>query len=425
MKAIGIDIGTTGISGILLDAENGCVLRSVTMNSNAFIKTEHNWEKLQDVDKIITIAKDILDSLICKDVCSIGVTGQMHGIVYYDKNGKSVSNLYTWQDGRGDLEYNGTTYAKVLDSCSGYGCVTDFYNLVNNLVPVNAVGYCTIADYFVMSICNKKSPILHTTNAASFGCYDLNNNKFINGYAPQITGGYDIVGKYNNIPVSVAIGDNQASVLASCREDDVLVNVGTGGQVSIISNNIIVADNIESRPFFEGKYLIVGASLCGGRAYSLLKDFFAQVFRTKIQISDDEVYQVMAEMIENIKHSTMIADTRYAGTRADKNINGKFINITTENFNPSEFIFAVLNGMARELFDLYKKMNFNKSSLVGSGNGVRKNKQFIKRSEELFGLKMMVPLYNEEASFGAAIFSLIAVGVYSGVFDAQKILKYL
>ena len=127
----------------------------------------------------------------------------------------------------------------------------------------------------------------------------------------------------------------------------------------------------------------------------------------------------------DIKHSTIIADTRYAGTRSNKNINGKFINITTENFNPSDFIFAVLNGMARELFDLYKKMNFNKSSLVGSGNGVRKNKQFIKRSEELFGLKMMVPLYNEEASFGAAIFSLIAVGVYSGVFDAQKILKYL
>ena len=151
MKAIGIDLGTTGIGGILLDVENGSVLKSVTRNSNAFIKSEYSWEKIQDVDKIISIAKEILDSLISNDVCVIGVTGQMHGIVYYDKSGKAVSSLYTWQDGRGDLEYNGTTYAKALESYSGYGCVTDFYNKVNGLVPINAVGYCTIADYFVIA----------------------------------------------------------------------------------------------------------------------------------------------------------------------------------------------------------------------------------------------------------------------------------
>ena len=31
---------------------------------------------------------------------------------------------------------------------------------------------------------------------------------------------------------------------------------------------------IEARPFLGGKYLLVGASLCGGKAYALLENFF-------------------------------------------------------------------------------------------------------------------------------------------------------
>ena len=155
------------------------LLKSVTKNSNAFIASQHDWEKIQDVEKIIRIAKEILDDLICSDVCAIGVTGQMHGIVYYDKDGSAVSDLYIWQDGRGNLEYNGTTYAEYLKSFSGYGCVTDFYNKVNGLVPKNSVGFCTVMDYFVMKLCNNEKPLIHTSNAASFGCYDLETNKFV------------------------------------------------------------------------------------------------------------------------------------------------------------------------------------------------------------------------------------------------------
>lgn len=99
MKAIGIDIGTTSVCGILIDAATGCVEKSVTKNSNAFIPGCAEWEKIQSVDKIMTAATDILESLMTgsDDVGIIGVTGQMHGIVYTDKDGNAVSPLYTWQ----------------------------------------------------------------------------------------------------------------------------------------------------------------------------------------------------------------------------------------------------------------------------------------------------------------------------------------
>lgn len=424
MKAIGIDLGTTGISGILLDAEKGYVLKSVTKNSNAFIASQHDWEKIQDVEKIIRIAKEILDDLICSDVCAIGVTGQMHGIVYYDKDGSAVSDLYIWQDGRGNLEYNGTTYAEYLKSFSGYGCVTDFYNKVNGLVPKSSVGFCTVMDYFVMKLCNNEKPLIHTSNAASFGCYDLETNKFTNGYTLDITKDFTVAGKYKGIPVSVAIGDNQASVLSSLKENELLINVGTGSQVSKICDKIFFDDNIETRPYFENKYLIVGSALCGGRAYSLMKDFIKTILVQKMDVTDEEVYDLMENIIKDKNKTTIKADTRFAGTRADKNVKGGFSFVTTENFTPSEFVYSVLYGMSEELYLLSRKFVDKSTAVIGSGNGLRKNKNFIQIAENMFESKINIPRHKEEASFGAALFALVAVGQCKDIKEAQMLIKY-
>ena len=45
MKAIGIDIGTTSVCGVLIDAATGGVEKSVTKNSAAFIEGCAEWEK--------------------------------------------------------------------------------------------------------------------------------------------------------------------------------------------------------------------------------------------------------------------------------------------------------------------------------------------------------------------------------------------
>ena len=424
MKAIGIDIGTTGIGGILLDAESGNVLKSVTKNSNSFIQTDNAWEKIQSVDKIITIATEILDSLLTEDVIAIGVTGQMHGILYYDKDGNAVSPLYTWQDERGDLPYQDTTYAKHLSSFSGYGCVTDFYNKVNGLVPETALGFCSIADYLVMKLCKNNNPLIHVTNGASFGCYDIKNKSFNYDASIMLTDRFAIAGCYKNVPVSVAIGDNQASVLGSCKQDDLLINVGTGSQVSVISNEVRLADNIETRPYFEDKFLTVGSALCGGRAYSLMKEFLREILSFKGETSDDEVYSIMNSMLKNLSNPTVKADTRFAGTRADKSVRGSFYNISIENFKPAEFVNAVLSGMCEELYNLYLGFNQTRSSLVGTGNGVRKNPQFISCAQNLFNADLKIPVSSEEASFGSALFALIAIGKFNSVAEAQSLIKY-
>ncbi|MBP9987915.1 MAG: hypothetical protein KBT46_00300, partial [Ruminococcus sp.] len=130
MNTIGIDIGTTSICGIIADADTGEIKKVENRANNSFIKTENSWEKIQDVKIITDTVFEVLDSLFDfdNDIVSIGISNQMHGIVYLDENAEPVSPLYIWQDERGNLPYkDGKSYAEYLGSFAGYGLVTDFY----------------------------------------------------------------------------------------------------------------------------------------------------------------------------------------------------------------------------------------------------------------------------------------------------------
>jgi len=235
--------------------------------------------------------------------------------------------------------------------------------------------------------------------------------------------GFAIAGEYKSIPVSVAIGDNQASVFSSLSsEEDILLNVGTGSQISLISDRPLNGKDIETRPFFDGKYLIVGAALCGGRAYAILKDFYKQLL-SYTAAKDEDVYVVMDKMAERAI-TPLKVDTRFSGTRADESIRGSVTEISDLNFTPENLTKGLLVGMIDELYGMYSQMNTAKSGLVGSGNGIRKNRHLVKIAEEKFGAKMKIPAHTEEAAFGAALYGMVASGICKNADEARKLIKF-
>lgn len=428
MYAIGIDIGTTSICGVVIDTQTGKVVCSRTEPNDTFIETKKTWEKIQDTEKIIAAAKKILKAFEDYPTLVIGLTGQMHGIVYVDEKGKAVSPLYTWQDGRGNLPYQTTTYAKYLGSSSGYGNVTDFYNRIHQLRPKEAVSYCTIMDYLGMVLCGLKKPCMHITNAASLGCFDMENKKFFYDIKIDLCDGYELLGTYHGIPVSVAIGDNQASVFSTLADEkDILLNIGTGSQVSVISEHRKNGKNIETRPYFDGKYLIVGSALCGGRAYRILKDFY-QSFLEEAGIKEADVYAIMGKMLdtdeENEHENTLTVDTRFSGTRKDPSVKGKIEGISTDNFTPGNLTKAFLKGMISELHELYVSMEEQRINLIGSGNAVRKNKALVKAAEQKFGGHLKIPCHVEEAAYGAALYGLLANKDFENAAQVQALINF-
>lgn len=429
MKAIGIDIGTTTISGVVLDIDRKQVLDARTIRSESFIKSEYEWEQIQDVSIIINKAQNMLDELLKSnpDVQGIGLTGQMHGIVYINKTGESVSNLFTWQDGRGAVrEFNGRSIVEEVKEktglivSTGFGLVTHLYNCRKDIVPEGAVSICTIADYLGMKLTGNSSPLVHTGNAASFSFFDIEKGDFRKdvleqlgievSILPKTAQEFSVLGTYRGIPVSISIADNQAGFLGSVGicEDTVLLNIGTGGQISVMSEKPFNGDGVEARPFVKGKYLLVGASLCGGRAYALLERFF-RTFLQRAGGKDEPLYELL-EMLakDGMKRSdNMHISTRFSGTRIDPNIRGNITNISEDNFTPEGLAYGILEGMVCELYDfyqiMYKATGVKALHLVASGNGVRMNETLQEICSLVFDAELTLAPYQEEAACGAAV----------------------
>lgn len=450
MKALGLDIGTTTISAVVVGMEEREILKAYTIPNGSFIETDLPWEKIQDPDKIMQKALGLLEEILQEhqDIGVIGLTGQMHGIVYLDENGKHISPLYTWQDGRGNIPVEkilsedpvpedalseaGRSICGILEeeygvkAHTGYGLVTHLYNCRNNLVPEGAAKVCTIMDYLGMRLTGRRTPLMHSSNAASLGLYDAKKNGFRADILqkagadadilPEVTDDFISVGSYKGIPVSAAIGDNQASFLGSVENaaDSVLVNMGTGGQISVLSDTYFTAKGIEARPFVKGHYLLAGSSLCGGRAYALLEHFFRS-YAEVAGITGVDHYSVMGKILDEKNDGEKLkVNTTFSGTREKPEKRGSIKNIGTENFTPKALIGGVLEGMAEELYKMYRKIEKGlagpKTRMVASGNGIRKNRHLQEVMSEKFGMSLELAKREEEAAYGAAVSGMIAAG---------------
>jgi sedoheptulokinase len=453
MKYVGLDIGTTTIGGVVLDSDCQTPVGSIVKKNTAVLNSGQVWEKIQDPRLILASIAEILAGFKAKypDIKGIGVTGQMHGIVYLDQRGEVVSPLYTWQDGRGDLVYqDGLTYAEYLSvltgyqMASGYGLTTHFYNSRNQLVPQEAVCLCTIGDYVAMRLAGRKRPVCDPSNAASLGIFDLKNAVFARGalfkagfdsaFLPELTVDVKAIGKTRGgISIFPAIGDNQASFIGAVRdiEKSFLLNIGTGSQVSAFSNEFVEIFGIELRPFPTGGYILVGAPLCGGKSYALLESFFRKVIRAFGSDGTRDLYNMMNQIGDTaLNHSDpLIISTKFNGMRGDPGVRGLIGNISLTNFTPENLIAGFIKGMVAELTEFYnlfpQEIKEKADTLVGSGNGVRKNQLLQKILARGFKRELKVPRYGEEASLGAALLAATGDAYFKDLKAAMmQVVKY-
>jgi len=433
MKSLGLDIGTTSISAVVV--ENGKLLKSQSVKNDSFILNCENYERIQDVSiiekKALALVGELLE--LFPDVSKIGVTGQMHGIVYLNHDGTPVSPLYTWQDGRGELEYrNGETYVQHLSRltgyslAAGYGIVTHFYHLQNGSVPDSAKVFCTIHDYMAMVLAGNTVPVTDTGDAASFGMFDLRSGVFDTdamkkagidtSFLPEIAGNAPIGMYEGRIAVYPAIGDNQASFIGACggRKNVMLCNVGTGGQFSVYSQDYMECEGLETRPFPGGGYLLAGSSLCSGRAYAILEKFF-RITAEMLGADRENCYSDMEAMLERntMPENLPVITTLFSGTRENPSLRGSITGLSDENFTPLHFIYGMMYGIADELYGMYEKYiaaGGERVDLIGSGNGLRKNRYLKRCFEEKFAQPLNMSNCEEEAAAGAAVYTGIQGG---------------
>lgn len=438
--SLGVDIGTTKIACIVVNNENKEIQFVKSIDHNAGIKCVDGYFEQKGeilINKIVEIM-DCCNKEIRDKVTSIGVSGQMHGVIEWDKNGTS-SNLITWQDQRASIKGKLFEIQKIKgceELKNGFAFTT--LKILNDENKLKNYDYCgTIHDYFVWMLTGKL--YIDQTNAASWGLYDIKNSKFNEDAIKRLGIPLNILPKIvkcgskagelseewsrklslrEGIPVMVAIGDNQASIVGtseSLSEDECFITIGTSTQMSIIISkhkalSLKLKPSFEIRPFVNDKFIAVTALMCGGQSWAFLKDTIKNWFNEfEINsITDDLIYQKIDQLAMNEIDSNdlPIIDPHFLGERWDESTLSTFSNINLYNFSLGKVAAAMALGIIRNLKSNFPEECFEMcKTIFANGNAVRKNQSLQKAIFKVFGLFPKIKDGIEEAAYGAAILS--------------------
>jgi len=444
--SLGIDIGTTKSAAVLLEGRRLLAVESLPHESETS-------KGVQDVAKHIETVKILLARLpndLKQRVTSVGVTGQMHGVVCWNET--EVSPLYTWQSRVGDVTACQKICAELRE---GFGLVTlawladdDKLQRSTSKVPSipkthNELGstqkytHCgTIHDYFVWLITGKPEKVLmDCADATSWGGFwgDSTGEGFDENIVtalgipmqilPKVVPCGALAGRLagewglpEGIPVTVATGDNQASVFATSHNaaEEIHLTIGTGAQLSAVVDTETAESlrgKVELRPFFDEQMLAVVAPLCGGAAWAWLheavKNFSATADCTPCR--DAELY----DRIDTLALAEMEADDlpavapHFLGERHAPHLHGSIGALTLQNFTLGKLAAGLAHGIVATLAEPMPREVFaTRTHLLASGNAIRKTAALRQAAEMRFGLPVEIVEGREEAACGAALLAM-------------------
>jgi sugar (pentulose or hexulose) kinase len=465
---LGLDIGTTTITALAFDANSRQTITCHSIaNKTQMIKpaTDSHGRSEWDAPLILQCAANCLRHVAeelgtrVSDIAGLGITGQQHGVVLVDQNLQCVTPYINWQDRRGELLVNGVngndeafidfanrligTNTQQRHGCTlstGYmGCTLAWLNHYKHL-PNGELTAAFIMDYVAATFAASKI-VSSPSSAASSGIFDIHqqawNLNAINALGlssdifPAIGNATEVLGSLceewamalhlpADIPIFVASGDNQASFVGTVTDPktQLLINVGTGGQVAMFSESAATHPDLEVRPFPLGGYLLVNAGLCGGRSFAELERFFATTLCdfTGITPSDD-LFNQMCELASEVPAGCdgLRCSPLFTGTRSRPELRASWEHIGLDNFTAGHLVRALLEGMAQVFGEGYAIMKevtgCEMTHIVCAGNGLRENALL----RECVELELQLPLHvvaaREEASIGAAMIAMAGLGI--------------
>ena len=473
-RYLGLDIGTTTLTALVLDAACGQVVAVRTVGNACEVTDAADRRRGRsewDAGGMIALAQEVIREVVAAGgpVEGLGVTGQMHGMLLVDRDERPLGPFVGWQDRRGLEALAGTAGSYVermraatesvgtpMCGCrphTGYLGTTLFWMAAQGALPSMPFTVSFLPDYAVAVLTGAR-PVTDATDAAGSGLFDVANRRWDTGLLRELelpaavlpevrpsgsrAGGLTraaavATGLPEGLPVYVACGDNQASFAGSVGDYDasLLVNVGTGGQVSAYATRAAATGGLEARPYMDGGTLLVGAGLVGGRSYAWLRGVFREVGQAFYGArGDEDLYEAMNRLAAAVPPGSegLRCEPLFTGTRQAPDRRGVWDGVGTANFTPGHMARALLEGTSAQFQAMYGEMEGlgagGRSRLVGAGNGIRKNPLLREILEGTFGMPMAIPAHTEEAAFGAALLAAVGDGAFGSIREAGRVVRY-
>ena len=449
---LAIDQGTSSTRSVLYDDKGRFIDSSQLEFKQYFPKegwVEHNPEEIWEsvLSTLTSLAKR--NSLVSKDIASIGITNQRETTIVWDKkDGKPIYNAIVWQDRRtADFCSELNDQTEMVNSRTGLTMDPYFSSTKVNWILNHVKGarkralagellFGTIDSYLIWKLSGGKSHKTDVTNASRTMLFNIEEQKWdedlLNLFEiprsmlPAVCDNVFDFGTTSVLGGEVSIGgvagDQQAALIGQCcvKPGEVKSTYGTGcflilntGAERLHSQSKLLT-TVAYRVNGKITYALEGSIFVAGSAIQWLRDemeFFSDA-------SDTEKLAMQASDESNVL--VIPALTGLGAPYWDASARGAIFGLTRDS-TKADIVRATLESvvfLTKDLLEAMSKDNASFNSLKIDG-GMVANSWFCQKLSNILGVEVERPRIIETTSLGAAFLA----GISAGLFDDLNGLK--
>ncbi|MCH5288007.1 MAG: xylulokinase [Christensenellaceae bacterium] len=460
---LGIDLGTSGTKTVLFDQEGHGVCSATVEYPMA--QPQNGWAEQDPADwwhAAVSTIRTVLEKsgVDKKDVVSLGISGQMHGLVMLDKDGNVLRPSIIWCDQRTQVECD-EIHEKVgkekLISITANPALTGFtlskimwvrkhepeiYAKCRHiLLPKDYVRYMLTGDYATEVSDASGMQVLDVPNRCwskeLLGILDIDEALLAKVYeSPEVTGHVSseaaaLTGLSADTLVVGGAGDNAAAAVGTGVVEDgrAFTTIGTSGVVFAHTSKLAIDPLGRVHTFccaVPGAWHVMGVTQAAGLSLKWYRDTFCQAEKDAAAMMGCDPYDLMNQQAAQspIGANKLLYAPYLMGERTphlDADCRGMFFGLSAMHTR-RDMLRAVMEGVTYALKDclcVLEGMGATPETMLACGGG-GKSPLWRQMLADVFGLPVATTVNTEGPALGVAILAGVGAGLYPSVEEACR-----
>lgn len=455
---IGIDIGTSGTKVALFD-EMGNLKASHTAEYPLY-QPHNGWAEQEPADWWQATAEGLraVTAVVPADqIAGVGLSGQMHGLVMLDEEGKVLRRSIIWCDQRTGAECGEITRLvgadRLMDitlSPALTGFTASKILWVRNhepeiyekcrtiLLPKDYIRYCLTGEKATEVSDASGMQLLDIAGRCwsdeVLGALHIDRSMLGQVYeSPDVTGtvtaaAAQTTGLRAGTPVVGGAGDNAAAAVGCgvVRDGRAFTTIGTSGVVFAHSSKVSTDPRGRIHTFCSavpGEWHVMGVTQAAGLSLKWYRDTFCAAEKEAAAMLGVDPYQLMDSEVEQVPigANRLLYLPYLMGERTphlDDQARGAFIGLSAIHTR-RDLLRAVMEGVTyslRDCLSIFEELSIHTVNMMACGGG--SHPLWRQMLADVFNCTVSTGASAEGGALGAALLAAVGTGAYSSVPEA-------
>jgi len=458
---LGVDIGTSGTKTVLFDIEGNTIASALV--EYPMYQPQIGWAEQDPEDwwkaVVETIAQVIKASGVNPtDIKGLGLSGQMHGMVLLDKEGKLLRSSIIWCDNRTQKEceqiteiigkerlfeitanpaLTGFTASKVMWVKNHQ---SDIFNKIDKiLLPKDYIRYKLTGEY-ATEVSDASGTQFLDVPKRKWSEEILNKLGISPDWMPKVYESHEVSGcvceeaaRLTGLPKGTPVvgggGDQAAGAMGNgiIKPGVISSTIGTSGVVFASMDSVKIDPKGRTQTFchaIPNTWHVMGVTNAAGYSLQWLRNQFGGMEKELASFMGVDPYMLMDKEAEMAKPGCdgLIYLPYLMGERAphlDPNARGVFFGLSSRH-GRNEMIRSVMEGVAyslRDCLEIIRQMDVPVNEVRASGGG-GKSPLWRQMMADVFQIPISVTNSKEGPALGVALLAGIGTGVYRNAAEA-------